>query len=100
MKTVYLWASLQIGARILPLKYHVTLGVGAPTARQAMVASFPSSTVRLAGAVCIMGGDATSHTRHLVRALHFYTRLENSRLIIYSVINSLLQDSLFLPFNI
>lgn len=46
----------------LPLKYHVTLGVGAPTALQVMVASLPSKTVRFAGALCIIGGDATSHT--------------------------------------
>lgn len=31
-------------------------------ALQLMVASFPSSTVMFEGGVCIIGGDATSHT--------------------------------------
>ena len=31
------------------MKYQVTLGAGAPSAWQLMVASFPSSAVRLAG---------------------------------------------------
>lgn len=56
-----------------PLKYHVTFGVGAPMARQLMVASFPSSTVMFVGGVCIIGGDATSHTHSVSLQLAILT---------------------------
>ena len=40
------------------MKYQVTLGAGAPSAWQLMVASFPSSAVRLAGGWINTGTDA------------------------------------------
>lgn len=42
-------------------------------ARHEIVASFPSSTVRFDGGVCIIGGDATSHA---------HTKLVSTRILI------------------
>jgi len=42
----------------LPLYTHVIFGVGAPTALQIIVASFPSKTVTFCGGSSIIGVDA------------------------------------------
>ena len=44
--------------QILPLKYQVMLGAGAPSALQDIVASLPSSAVRFAGGWMRMGTEA------------------------------------------
>ena len=44
----------------LPLKYQVTLGAGAPSARQGIVASFPSNAVKLAGGSIRTGTEAVT----------------------------------------
>ena len=46
---------------VLPLKYQVMLGAGAPSAVQEMVASLPSSAVKLAGGSMRIGTDAAGN---------------------------------------
>jgi hypothetical protein len=43
---------------VLPLKNQVTLGAGAPSALQLMLASIPSRAVRLAGGLVNIGAEA------------------------------------------
>lgn len=45
----------------LPLIIQVVFGIGAPTARQTIVASLPSKTVRLRGPVSIIGVEAVKY---------------------------------------
>ena len=61
-----LWAII-----VLPLKYQVMLGAGAPSAVHEMVASFPSSAVKFAGGSMRIGTDAAGNKIVIIVSLKF-----------------------------
>ena len=69
---------------VLPLKYQVMLGAGAPSAVQEMVASLPSSAVKFAGGSMRIGTDAAGNKRLIRDSLKFKCKLLSINVISFS----------------
>ena len=65
----------------LPLKYQVMFGAGDPSAVQVIVASFPSSAVRLAGGWIRIGIEAENTFVRYIRMNHLNSVFFNKLLM-------------------